>query len=177
MSRWRRIRAHCRSHREHLTPRRRRRPPSLPKRSRWRRIGVHVERNRQQSRAMSARLPLFPGLTYLIASCSQTRTHGAVVRTSTTCSTSGGNTSCHLRGVKAGLRLGPTVTVIAVCSLLRRPLPILRVNDQFLMTAWRRRWASRVRRRFDHHITVLSGIPGVINIVCVIVRNAADPHS
>jgi len=49
MSRWRRIRSHCRSHREHLTPRRRRRTPTLPKRSRWRGIGVHVERNRHNS--------------------------------------------------------------------------------------------------------------------------------
>jgi hypothetical protein len=46
ISRYRRIQARYRSHREHLTPSRRPRPPMLPERSRWRGIGVHFERNR-----------------------------------------------------------------------------------------------------------------------------------
>jgi hypothetical protein len=95
-------------------------------------------------------------LPHLIASSSQTRTHGTVVVTPTIRGTGWRNTPSYLRGVKARLRLGPAVAVVPVRCLLRGALPTFWVIDQGLMSARRRRRVGRISRRLDNHITVLS---------------------
>ena len=122
------------------------------------------------------------GSIHLIAASLQTSRHGPLVVVAGPIHVAR-NPAASLGRIESGLSSCPVVAFVAVGGLLVVALAVLRINDQIILRAAAgtgvlrsgRRLVGVVRRIHDR-IAVLGGLPGVVNVVRVVLRNAPEPN-